>query len=187
MQGEDDFDDALARAMSGDESGFLVLWENLQPRLLRYLRVLGCDDVDDIASETWLQAIRGLDRFTGTAPEFRGWLFTIGRHRAIDAARSRARFRDMVLASTAVQEPRWSPVEDEVLYGLSTEQAVELVGGLSKDQAEVVALRVIAGLETDAVARMLGKSAGAVRVALHRGLKALAKNPRVRAIEGVER
>ena len=79
-----------------------------------------------------------------------------------------------------------SPVEDEVLYGLSTRQAVALVRGLSKDQAEVVALRVIAGLDTDAVARMLGKSPGAIRVTLHRGLKALSKDPRVRALEKVD-
>ena len=42
----DGFDEALARARSGDETGFLLLWEALHPRLLRYLQVLGCDDVD---------------------------------------------------------------------------------------------------------------------------------------------
>ena len=60
MESGDSFDNALGRAMSGDEGGFLVLWDNLQPRLLRYLRVLGCDDVDDVASETWLQALRDM-------------------------------------------------------------------------------------------------------------------------------
>src|ERR1700745_2143603 len=95
MESGDSFDDALSRAMYGREGGFLVLWDNLQPRLLRYLRVLGCDDVDDVASETWLQALRDLARFSGPAEsEFRAWLFTIGRPRAIDAARSRGRFRD---------------------------------------------------------------------------------------------
>jgi RNA polymerase sigma-70 factor (ECF subfamily) len=45
-----------------------------------------------------------------------------------------------------------------------------------------VALRVIAGLDTPAVASILGKSPGAVRVALHRGLRALAADPRVQAL-----
>ena len=44
----DDVDEALARARSGDETGFLLLWEALHPRLLRYLQVLGCDDVADV-------------------------------------------------------------------------------------------------------------------------------------------
>jgi RNA polymerase sigma-70 factor, ECF subfamily len=182
-----DCDGALARARSGDESGFLVLWDSLHPPLLRYLTVLGCDDVDDVAGETWLQAVRDLHRFTGTAADFRSWLFTIGRHRAIDAARSRSRFRDKVLQAASIPVHDGNPVEDEVLEVLSTRQAVAMVAGLSRDQAEVVALRIIAGLDTDAVARILGKSPGAVRIALHRGLRTLSSDPRIRAIEKVER
>jgi RNA polymerase sigma-70 factor, ECF subfamily len=34
-------------------------------------------------------------------------------------------------------------------------------------------LRVVAGLDTEVVAEMLGRSPGAVRVAAHRGLKRL--------------
>ncbi len=69
-----------------------------------------------------------------------------------------------------------------MLDGISVQGAVALLAGLSPDQAEAVALRVIAGLETPDVARILGKSAGAVRVALHRGLKTLADDPAVRSL-----
>ena len=182
-------DHALIRARSGDEAGFLVLWDALQPRLLRYLQVIGCDDVDDVASETWLQVIRDLPKFRkGGVDEFRAWLFTIGRHRAIDAARARRRFRDKILATEPVPSTvtPGNPVEDEVLQKLSTRQAVALVAGLSRDQAEVVALRVIAGLDTEAVARILHKSPGAVRVALHRGLRTLSDDPRIHQIEEVD-
>jgi RNA polymerase sigma-70 factor, ECF subfamily len=182
-------DEALIKARAGDEAGFLVLWDALQPRLLRYLQVIGGDDVDDVAGETWLQVVRDLPKFKkDSADEFRAWLFTIGRHRAIDAARSRRRFRDKVLGAAPAASPvTWeNPVEDEVLHGLSTRQAVAMVAGLSKDQAEVVALRVIAGLDTEAVARVLRKSPGAVRVALHRGLRALSDDPRIQQIEEVD-
>lgn len=181
-------DEAVHRARNGDEAAFLALWDALQPRLLRYLQVAGCDDVDDVAGETWLQVVRDLPGFKpGSADEFRAWLFTIARHRAIDAARSRKRFRDKVLA--AGQAPTvtpGNPVEDEVFHDLSTRQAVALVAGLPANQAEVIALRVIAGLDTDVVARMLRKSPGAVRVALHRGLRALSDDPRIRHIEEVD-
>ena len=182
-------DEALIKARAGDEAGFLVLWDALQPRLLRYLQVIGGDDVDDVAGETWLQVVRDLPKFKkDSADEFRAWLFTIGRHRAIDAARSRKRLRDKMLADGPAPPPvtLGNPVEDEVLHELSTRQAVAMVAGLSKDQAEVVALRVIAGLDTEAVARMLRKSPGAVRVALHRGLRALSDDPRIQQIEEVD-
>jgi len=177
---------ALALARLGDEAGFLRLWRALQPRLLRYLLVLGCADADDIASETWLQVVRDLPGFIGGEPEFRGWLFTIGRHRAIDAARARARRpaspmdpTDPAVEATLADDQQ---VEQQVIDGMSTAAAVRLLSRLSPDQAEAVALRVLAGLETSDAARILGKSAGSVRVALHRGLKALAADPAIRAM-----
>jgi RNA polymerase sigma-70 factor (ECF subfamily) len=182
-------DEALIKARAGDEAGFLLLWDALQPRLLRYLQVAGCDDVDDVAGETWLQVVRDLPKFKkDSADEFRAWLFTIARHRVIDAARSRKRFLEKILTAWQAQPTAsaGNPVEDEVLAQLSTQQAVAMVAALSKDQAEVVALRVIAGLDTEAVARLLHKSPGAVRVALHRGLRSLSDDPRIKQIEEVD-
>jgi RNA polymerase sigma-70 factor, ECF subfamily len=172
----------LARARSGDEAGFLELWRALQPRLLRYLHVLGCDDPDDVASETWLQVVRDLHKFAGDDEDFRRWLFTVARHRAIDAARARIRRRVSPMADGLDGLADQQMVEDEVLDGMSVKKAVAMLAGLSQDQAEAVALRVIAGLDTPAVASILGKSPGAVRVALHRGLRALAADPRVQAL-----
>jgi RNA polymerase sigma-70 factor, ECF subfamily len=178
----DVLDEALARASAGDEAGFLQLWRALQPRLLRFLRVMGCDDPDDIASETWLQVVRDLGKFSGGEQEFRRWLFTIGRHRAIDAARARSRRPVAQMTAGLDIFADHQMVEDQVLDGMSVRGAIALLARLSPDQAEAVALRVIAGLETPQVAQILGKSPGAVRVALHRGLKALAEDPAVMAL-----
>jgi RNA polymerase sigma-70 factor, ECF subfamily len=172
----------LARTRSGDEAAFLGLWRSLQPPLLRYLRVLGCDDPDDVASETWLQVVRDLHRFDGDDEDFRRWVFTVGRHRAIDAARARMRHRVSPVADGLDSLADGQTVEDQVLDGMSVRKAIAMLAGLSQDQAEAVALRVIAGLDTPAVASILGKSPGAVRVALHRGLRALAADPRVQAL-----
>ena len=64
---------------------------------------------------------------------------------------------------------------DVVLEGLDTEAALRLVATLPPLQAEVVMLRVVAGLPSEVVARMVGRSPGAVRVAGHRGLRRLAE------------
>jgi RNA polymerase sigma-70 factor (ECF subfamily) len=177
-----DLGGVLARARSGDEAGFLELWRALQPRLLRYLHVLGCDDPDDVAGETWFQVVRDLHKFAGDDEDFRRWLFTVARHRAIDAARARMRRHVGPMADGLDGLADEQMVEDQVLDGMSVKQAVAMLAGLSQDQAEAVALRVIAGLDTPAVASILGKSPGAVRVALHRGLRALAADPRVQAL-----
>lgn len=179
-----DLDEALALAQRGDESGFCELWRNLHPRLIRYLRIVGCEDPDDVAGETWLQVVRDLEKFSGGDADFRRWLFTIGRNRAIDAARSRSRRPATPVCTGLEVLPDERHVEDDVLEGIATRRALRLVAGLSKDQAEAVALRVLAGLETAHVAQILGKSSGSVRVALHRGLRTLAADPDVRSLAG---
>lgn len=60
------------------------------------------------------------------------------------------------------------------LESLSTAEALALVSRLPADPAEVIALRVIAGLDVAHVARVTGKRPGTVRVLAHRGVRRLA-------------
>jgi RNA polymerase sigma-70 factor (ECF subfamily) len=50
-----------------------------------------------------------------------------------------------------------------------------LIATLPRDQAEAVLLRVVLGLDAEAAGQVLGKRAGAVRTAAHRGLRRLAR------------
>lgn len=180
--GTGEIDKWLARACEGEETGFLELWQELQPRLLRFLRVLGCTDPDDVASETWLQVVRDLDQFRGNGGDFQKWLFTVARHRAIDAGRARDRRPTVPLPDDFDTLADTQTVEDHVIEALSADNAVRLLTSLSSDQAQAVALRVIAGLDTLATASVLGRSRAAIRLALHRGLRALAQNPAIQTI-----
>lgn len=176
-------DDALRRARAGDESGFTELWRELQPRLLRYLWVRTRGNYEDVAAETWLQAVRDLPSFSGNADGFRAWLFTLARHRTIDAARAAAArpvvaVPDIQRAGKQQTEPS---AETQALERISTAQALKLVRKLPPEQAEMVMLRVVAGLDVAAVAEIVEKSPGAVRVSVHRGLRALAGDPKVRS------
>ena len=42
-----------------------MLWYELQPRLLRYFKVIAAGAAEDLASETWLAVLRAIDRFQG--------------------------------------------------------------------------------------------------------------------------
>jgi RNA polymerase sigma-70 factor, ECF subfamily len=63
---------AVAAAQRGDEQAFRILYRDVQPRLLRYLRVMVGDDAEDVASEAWLQIARDLAGFSGDSDGFRG-------------------------------------------------------------------------------------------------------------------
>jgi RNA polymerase sigma-70 factor (ECF subfamily) len=168
------FRDILASAQAGDDAAFTSIFRDVQPALLRYLRLIA-PDAEDVASETWLQVVSGLRRFRGGEQEFRAWLFTIARHRAADSGRSRARRPAVPLELTEADQLLTSPdAADQALEAVSTRAVLTLIASLPGDQAEIIMLRVVAGLEAREVARIVGKTPGAVRVAAHRGLRKLA-------------
>jgi RNA polymerase sigma-70 factor, ECF subfamily len=170
----DDFARVLADAQGGSEDQFAVLWRDANPALLRYLRVLAPENAEDIAAETWMHVIRGLPRFIGDEAAWRAWLFTTARRRLIDQARLHKRHPAEPLDEvSAADMPRSPDTAQLALDNLATEAAIALVSRLPALQAEVIMLRVVAGLDTEAVADLLGKSPGNVRVIAHRGLKKL--------------
>jgi RNA polymerase sigma-70 factor (ECF subfamily) len=169
------FSITLASAQGGDEIAFACLFRDVQPVLLRYLRVI-TPDAEDVAGDTWLQVVKSLPGFRGGEEAFRAWLFTIARHRAVDAGRSRSRRPDVPMAATETLEQRAAPdAADEALEAISTRWAVELIRSLPREHAEIIMLRVVAGLEAADVARIVGKTPGAVRVTAHRALRRLAE------------
>lgn len=170
----DEFERVLADAQGGNQDQFAVLWRDANPALLRYLRALTPEGAEDVAAETWVHVVRGLTRFTGDEAAWRAWLFTTARRRLLDQARMRRRHPAEPLDEvTPAELPRTPDTAQIVLDNLATEGAVALVAQLPQLQAEVIMLRVVAGLDTDVVARILGKSPGNVRVMAHRGLKRL--------------
>jgi RNA polymerase sigma-70 factor, ECF subfamily len=170
-----DFEGVLAAARRGDEHAFGRLWRDVQPGLLRYLQVIGAESVDDVASEAWLEVARRLRAFGGDETAFRGWLFTIARRRVIDSWRRTARRPISTVPDPHLYE---GPGPDYTAEGaaerIATERALALIARLPREQAEIIALRVVAGLGATEVAELLGKSPGAVRIAAHRGLRRLA-------------
>jgi RNA polymerase sigma-70 factor (ECF subfamily) len=123
-----------------------------------------------------VQVVRGLAGFRGDEQAWRAWLFTTARRRTIDEGRRRSRRQEAPLEEVpAGQFPTAVDAADLALEHISTQAAIALLAALPPLQAEVILLRVVAGLDTDVVAEMVGRSPGAVRVAAHRGLRRLAE------------
>lgn len=165
------------RMLRGDDEAFRVVYRAIQPRLERYLTgLVGVTDAEDVASDTWAQACRDMSSFKGDADGFRGWITTIGRHRALDHLRAKGRRPQ---SAGPIEEfpdrPGDDDVEATVAALVSTADAIELIASLPAEQSEAVLLRAVMGLDAKTAAKILGRSPGAVRTAAYRGLKALAE------------
>ncbi|MFV2103269.1 RNA polymerase sigma factor [Micromonospora sp. LOL_024] len=165
--------EVVAAAQAGDEDAFRSLYRDLQPGLLRYLTALVGSDAEDVASETWLQVARDLPSFTGG--EFRAWTVTIARNRAMDHLR---RQRRRPALSVPVQELSELAGDADTAQrageSIGTEAALAMIASLPPREAEAVLLRAVVGLDAATAGRVLGRRAGAVRTAAHRGLRRLA-------------
>jgi RNA polymerase sigma-70 factor, ECF subfamily len=181
-----EFEEVLRAAAGGDEEAFGKLWGDLQPRLLRYFRVVSPAVAEDLASETWLGVIRGIGRFSGNEPAFRAWVFTIARHELLDWRRRAARrgTEDLSAAGLVEQAAPDDPAA-AALERLSTRAALAEVATLPPDQAEAIVLRVVAGLGVDRVAAIMDKRPGTIRVLTHRGLRRPAERLGSDRIRGV--
>jgi RNA polymerase sigma-70 factor (ECF subfamily) len=169
------FEATLAAAQAGDEAAFTRIFRDVQPALVRYLRVIAPQAADDVAGDTWVDVVEGLAGFRGDEVAFRAWLFTIARHRAIDRGRWRARHPTVALQDSEAAQGLTAPdAAETALSRIGLRAALAAVASLPGDQAEIIMLRTVAGLDVGQVARITGKSPGAVRVAAHRGLRRLA-------------
>jgi len=169
-------DDAeLARlfraAMAGDENAYAVFLERVARNVRGFCRrriVHGGVEPEDIVQETLL-AIH-LKRHTWRQDEaVMPWVYAIARFKLIDAFRRRGRHVEVDIADFA--ETLAEPERDEPL----ARDIDRALGGLAPVQRNVVASISVEGATIGETANALGMTESAVRVALHRGLKAIAR------------
>ncbi|MFY9639688.1 MAG: sigma-70 family RNA polymerase sigma factor [Rhodomicrobium sp.] len=175
MRGEEaQWADWMRAANAGDSGAYKRLLEALAPFLRKLARQgflkagISSGDVEDVVQETLL-AIH-LKRQTWDADQlFTPWVRAIARNKLIDNLRRRGNRIEL-------------PVEDfadilaaeQVSDELSVREAERLLGVLAGRQKEIVRAICVEGASIREAAARFGISEGATRVALHRGLGALA-------------
>ncbi len=153
-----EFDSVLTAAQAGGEWAFAALYRDLNPRLLRYFGAQSSSMAEDLAAERAMVAAATAALQAGPT---------------IQPAPSRRKSR-LGKALTAKVVAVAATVVLGATAALSAQQAsAAIVACLPPDQADVVLLRLVAGLDVDQVARILGKQQGTVRVLQHRALRRL--------------
>ena len=156
-------------AQAGSAADFEALFRHHWPRAYRaaYLVVHDAAAAEDIAQESFLAAVRSLERFDRRRP-FGPWLHRIVVNRAIDWSRSRALRReigDAPLAAVAAGERSDNPHARPLAAALAS---------LSPEHRAVIVLRHLLEYTPGEIAELLELPRGTVNSRLRRGLDALA-------------
>lgn len=166
----------VTAAQNGCAASFERIYRQLAGQVASYLRWHRASDPDGLTNDVFAQVHRNLAGFEGDEQGFRSWLFTIAHHRMIDDRRRASRQPQFQGDAGMDESLGCGDVEEDAFAAMAEEHVLDLLGGLSQDQREVVLLRIVADLSVEEVAGMLGKSAGAIKALQHRALAALRRH-----------
>jgi len=170
---EDRLKALLVRALAGDAAAYHRFLTDLSAHLRSFLRrrlARMPDEVEDLVQETLL-AVHNQRHTFDVAQPLTPWVHAIARYKLVDFLRRRSRV-DLTT----------DPLDDE-LDVLSTADADaaearrdlgKLLDTLPERQRRPIVCVKVQGLSVVETARLTGMSESAVKVAVHRGLKALA-------------
>jgi RNA polymerase sigma factor (sigma-70 family) len=168
----------LDSARRGDRASLEALHHDLAPVVFGYLRGQGAAEPDDLAAEVFVGVARGLRSFRGDERAFRSWVFSIAHRRLIDERRRLSRRKEQPVDPSdlaAGLDRSGGDVEAEALARVGESWVLRAVGRLTPDQRAVLLLRVVADLSVEEVARIVGRTSGAVKALQRRALSALAR------------
>ncbi len=167
---------AFARQLKErDPEAWTRLYEDYMPRIYRYVaaRVGSQAEAEDLTGQVFMKALESGPSFRWRGAPVSAWLFRIARNQVIDYWRTNKSGRQMPLDENLV-DGNESP-ERAAELSSDIRQLKWAMAQLTEAQREVINLRFAGGLTTVEVARVMGKSQGAVKVMQHAALASLRK------------
>lgn len=166
-------------AVSGNVEAFGLLYQRYSEAIYRYLffRLRSTQDAEDLTGQVFLNAWRSIARFEPGKVPFAAWLYTIAHNLLVNYYRNNQRRPETAIDNHLDQaiEDKGSPVTPETEFekkwrSQALRQAIE---SLKEEQQLVIYFRFVERRDHNDVARLLGKSEGAVRTIQFRALQAL--------------
>jgi RNA polymerase sigma-70 factor, ECF subfamily len=164
----------VEQAQAGDTNALEELYLIHFDRIFSYLQlsVGNRHDAEDLTTQTFLKMLEAIGRFRWRAVPFSAWLFRIAHNVAMDHFRAARRSEPR----EEVPEPEpdeSSSAEAEAMHSIGRASMLELIEDLSDDQKQVLTLKFVFDFSNTEVARILGKSEGAIKSLQHRALASL--------------
>jgi RNA polymerase sigma-70 factor (ECF subfamily) len=169
----------VERAQAGDAEAFGELYDRYVDQVYRYIayRVGSTQLAEDLASETFLRALRRIGSFTWQGRDIGAWFVTIARNLIADHYKS-GRYR-LELTTDDVTEsgkaPTISGPEAEVLEAMQNKVLLEAIKKLNAEQQECIVLRFLQSLSVSETAEIMGKNEGAIKALQYRAIRTLGR------------
>jgi RNA polymerase sigma-70 factor (ECF subfamily) len=172
VRGEESERELVERAKV-DPTAFGTLYDHHAAGVYRYVhaRLHDREAAEDVTSEVFFKALRSIASYSDQGRPFTAWLYQIAANTVIDHVR--ARKPNISLEESAEAPSARPPVDDFVMARLDLERVWAAVATLTALQQQALALKLAADLSVAEIAACMGRSEGAVKLLVHRGLGAI--------------
>ena len=168
-----------------DREVFGKLYDRHYDQILNYIvrRTADIQVSQDITSEVFLKALRGIHKYRWNGIPFLAWLYRIASNEIATYYRDKKRQKDTELALIKWNDTQTSSAEMELIHAeeevrrnqeyLFLQQQLSM---LPMKYQEVITLRYFEKKQLNEIGQILGKKEGTIKSLLHRGLEKLRKN-----------
>ena len=168
-----DEESIVRRAQQHDPAALTQLYEENFDRIYRYivLKIGDRTEAEDMTQQVFLNALKSISSFKWKGMPFSAWLFRIAHNQIVDYLRKKSRHATVPLDESLVagdSDPRQAAERK-----MEIEQLALATQKLTRAQQEVISLRFAGELSIAEVARVMGKSEGAVKALQHSAIVAL--------------
>lgn len=167
------------RAKEHDLKALGELYELFVNRIYRYvfIRVQNKEEAEDLTSQVFLKMVEKIDKFSWQRFGFTAWLYKIAHNLVVDWYRSKQLRENLIKDEPAVK----TNPEELTVINETIKEVLNSLNSLSKQQSDVLILRLLGGLSCREAAAVLGLAEGNVRLIQHRALKQLKEMLKVKA------
>jgi RNA polymerase sigma-70 factor, ECF subfamily len=174
----DQLDGLIDAVRAGDREAIAEVYLAVAPGLRGYLRrqVRHGEVADDLVEQTFVELLEGAHRLRADGgAALRAWLYRAARNNLHDWRRRAERRSDHELRPDHTADLVDQQADDPADLSIGADPTLEAaLARLTPLQREVLELRLVADLPVAEVARITGRTRGAVALVQHRALRRLA-------------
>jgi RNA polymerase sigma-70 factor (ECF subfamily) len=174
----DDEKQLVSQVASGNKEAFGQLYDLYAPRLFRFIRIKVKSQAlaEDLSSESFLKIYEYLmDKENRVEESFQALLYKVARNLIADYYKKKSS-QDIFMGDDFHLFLNEEPAKDEISSKEIADQIHKAITHIKEEYQDVLILYYIDELPVPEIAKILDKSAGAIRVLIHRGLMSLKKH-----------
>ena len=165
---------SLVEQAKSEVQAFGLLYDAYYSQIYAYClkRTASVSAAQDVTSEVFFNALKSIRQFRWRGVPFSAWLYRIAHNQVVDYFRKRKH------VSVEIDESLPADADDPARAAedrLEIERLQHAASRLTRAQQEVISLRFTSDLPIAEVARIMGKSEGAIKALQHSAIVALRK------------